>query len=569
VLAQRGYPVAIVALLFVLLPTDFEQRSDAETVVVCPDPFREALKPWIGYRQEQGHTLHLIESRGTAAEIHANILKRAEQGPIDAVVLIGDAPVSPQPPDRPPVGTVPTHYLSARIITPFGGDDVIASDNPYGDLNGDQIADVPVGRLPVDSPGELQDLIERIVSYESSGDFSLWRSRINLIAGLGGFGGLIDTMIENTTKLFLIAGIPADYRVSMTRASWKSPYCPDPRRFRETVMARMNEGCLFWIYLGHGQPQALDQLHVPGAHFPILTADDANRIECRAGAPIALLFSCYSAAFDGPKDCLAEELIRSKGGPVAVLGGSRTTMPYAMATLAEAMMDECFQQRTKTLGRIFMRAKVRMIDDQAQNGQRGLIDFLGRLFGESAEDLYDQRHEHLQIFNLLGDPLLEIKYPREIPIAVERIVREGSEVPIQLEIPLAGQAKIELIVRRGQLRNEPPERLRYDPRDKALREFQNAYLEANNQQLDVAMPGVAKGPLEIRLQLPPGVTGLCHVRVYIEGQKDFALGSADIFVEHSQRTPTAEITKTMRDKENIGTTSLKAAAKEFSPKPKR
>ena len=98
-----------------------------------------------------------------------------------------------------------------------------------------------------------------------------------------------------------------------------------------------------WIYLGHGQPQALDQLHVPEARFPILTADDANRVECRAGAPIALLFSCYSAAFDGPKDCLAEELIRSKGGPVAVLGGSRTTMPYAMATLAEAMMDECFQ----------------------------------------------------------------------------------------------------------------------------------------------------------------------------------------------------------------------------------
>jgi len=559
VLAKTGYSQAILILLSAMVWTVFGERCLGETVIVCPENFREAIKPWITYRQRQGHTFDFIESVGTAADIHARILQQVERGPVSAIVLIGDAPNHANPREPAEAGRVPTHYISARIITPFGGDRMIASDNPYGDLNGDQIADVPIGRLPVDSPEELANLIDRIIRYESSDDFSLWRSRINLIAGLGGFGGLIDTMIENTTKLFLTSGIPAEYQVSMTRASWKSPYCPDPRLFRDTVIARMNEGCLFWIYMGHGQVRALDQLHVPGATFPILSVEDTARIECHAGAPIVLLFSCYSAAFDSQNDCLAEEMLCSKSGPVAVLGGSRTTMPYAMATLAEAMMDECFRKRTNTLGKIFLRAKKRMIDSQTVSGHRGLIDSMGMLFGESAEDLYAQRQEHLHLFNLLGDPLLKIKYPQEIPISVNSIVTEGSEVPIQLKMPIAGQATIELIVRRGQLLKQPSKRPQYDPLDPALHKIQQAYLEANNQQLDTTTRTIAKGPLKIRLKLPPGIVGSCHVRAYIEGSKDFALGTADLYVERSQKLQPDAALGSGRNKQGDRTDSLPVA----------
>ena len=557
VLAITSYAQAILILLSATVWTVFGGRCLGETIIVCPENFREAIEPWMAYRQRQGHTLDFIESRGTAAEIHTRILQRADRGPISAIVLIGDTPNHANQREPADAGSVPTHYIAARIITPFGGDRMIASDNPYGDLNGDQIADVPIGRLPVDSPEELKNLIDRIIRYESSDDFSLWRGRINLIAGLGGFGGLIDTMIENTTKLFLTSGIPAGYQVSMTRANWKSPYCPDPRLFRDTVIARMNEGCLFWIYMGHGQVQALDQLHVPGATFPILSVEDSARIECDAGAPIVLLFSCYSAAFDHQNDCLAEEMVCSKSGPVAVLGGSRTTMPYAMATLAEAMMDECFRKRTDTLGKIFLRAKKRMIDSQTESGHRGLIDSMGMLFGESAEDLYAQRQEHLHLFNLLGDPLLKIKYPQEIPISVNAIVGEGSEVPIQLEMPIAGQATIELVVRRGQLLKQPSKRLQYDPRDRALHKIQQTYLEANNQQLDSTTQTVAKGPLKIRLKLPPGVVGPCHVRAYIEGAKDFALGTADFYIERSQKLQPEVASGSGRDKQDDRADSLR------------
>ena len=45
----------------------------------------------------------------------------------------------------------------------------------------------------------------------------------------------------------------------MTYASLASPYCPDPRKFHDTTIGRFNEGCLFWVYIGHGHPTGLDR----------------------------------------------------------------------------------------------------------------------------------------------------------------------------------------------------------------------------------------------------------------------------------------------------------------------
>mgnify|MGYP000617871448 CR=1 FL=1 len=47
---------------------------------------------------------------------------------------------------------------------------------------------------------------------------------------------------------------------------------------------------------------------------------------------------------------------------MAVLAGSRVTMPYAMAVLSNTMIDECFQNHPKTLGEIVLRAKRRSVE---------------------------------------------------------------------------------------------------------------------------------------------------------------------------------------------------------------
>ncbi len=68
-----------------------------------------------------------------------------------------------------------------------------------------------------------------------------------------------------------------------------------------------------------------------------LNVNDCGKLRVSSGAaPIAIMLACYTAAFDQPQDCLAEQMLKAEGGPVAVYGGSRVTMPYAMSVMGDA-----------------------------------------------------------------------------------------------------------------------------------------------------------------------------------------------------------------------------------------
>jgi hypothetical protein len=281
----------------------------------------------------------------------------------------------------------------------------------------------------------------------------------------------------------------------------------------------------------------LDRVNVPGNRFPILTAEDVPRIDCRHHAPVALFFSCYAASYDTDVDCLGEELMKRDRGPVAVLGGSRVTMPYAMATLGSAMIDECFAHRRETIGEMFVRAKQRMADNQPKASRRKMLDSLGLLFGGSRKDLVAERYEHLHLFNLLGDPLLRIRHPRRADVSAPPLVDEGSEVTVHIDTAMIGRATVELVVRRDRLAFAPPRRAQYQNADEALKAYQQVYLQANDCCLATAQQATAGEPLDIRLKLPEGIHGPCHARVYVEGQRDYAMGSTDIYVRQLPPEP--------------------------------
>lgn len=556
-------------LLVALLLTGilWPEPTAADVLVVCPDQLTTAIEPWIDYRRNQGYKVVRIASQSSASKLQEKIRKYASEHPLEAILLVGDAQMSGEggiSTEAHHKNYVPTHYHKAKIITPYAGDKIIATDNPFGDLDGDHVAEIPVGRLPVDRPEDLARLVKRIIAYEANSDFSSWRRQINLVAGVGGFGPLIDSMIEGSTKTFLISKIPPAYQTSMTQANWQSPYCPDPRQFRKTVLHRLNEGCMFWIYLGHGHVDKLDRLQVPGGAYPILEYGDATSLHAVTGAPIALLFCCYAAAFDAPTDCLAEEMLRSKAGPIAVLGGSRTTMPYAMTALGNALMDEYFKKRRATLGEVLMHAKRKMADKDADNGNRIWMDRFASLLGNTASQREAERHEHIHLFNLLGDPLLKLTPPQLVPVMAPRIVEQGEAVSIEIDTPLAGIATVELIVRRGTLITQPMGRKQLDFSSAQLDKFQEEYWRANNQQLDRQQRPILTGLQTFTLQLPPDFTGPCHARIYIEGVEGFALGAADIYVD--RRTPPVRSAKKVLE---IDRGEAKAKETDFSNRRKR
>src|SRR5262249_50272186 len=150
-----------------------------------------------------------------------------------------------------PARLTPTFYVPSKVTRYWGDPADIASDNPYADLDGDGIPELAIGRLTARTPAELQVMLNKILAYEDSRDFGPWRTRINFVAGEGGFGSVVDGLIETAAQR-LITTLPATYEPTMTSACWRSNFCPGPSDFHSCCLNRLNEGCLFWVFMGHG-----------------------------------------------------------------------------------------------------------------------------------------------------------------------------------------------------------------------------------------------------------------------------------------------------------------------------
>jgi hypothetical protein len=527
-------------------------QAAPRVVVVCAAEFRPALKPWEELRRQQGCSLEFV-SPEQITRLQATLEKLHRQKPITHMVLVGDVDAH-HPKTARNIG-VPAFQVPAKVNVHFGSEPQIATDAPFVDFNADQIPDAAVGRLSVDTPEQLTVLVRKILQYETDNNFGPWRQRISLVAGVGGFGSLIDGTLESTAKQFLRDGVPAGYATSMTYGSWQSPYCPNPAQFQQSVLKQFNSGSLFWVYIGHGHPERLDRLHVPGAAYPILDRRDVTKLRCEHGSPIAVLLSCYTGAYDLPQDCFAEELLRTPGGPVAVLAGSRVTMPYAMTRLSYELLDEAFSHRVPTLGEIVLVAKRKSVQapvagdtaagkteapvsDRAEVvDNRQWIDTIGKILSPKADLLDAERLEHVALFNLLGDPLLRIAYPQPIKLELPEETRAGEMLPLQITSTVAGKGTLQLVCRRDCLTFVPPVRSEFG--STAPEAQQQIYERSNDHRFLEHSITLQPGKFAADLVVPPEAQGHCQVRVFIEGDKQHALGGSDVYVRPAKNVSTA------------------------------
>jgi len=529
--------VSGILLLFVLAAAP--QPAGVTTAVVCPAGLRPALQPWIKYRESQGHAFAYIDSMQTAVEIRNDIIKTSQKhSTLRNVLLVGDAAPAEsaarqhRADAKPPRQTLtPTHFAKAVVNIHFRSEPLIATDNRYADTDGDGLPDLAIGRLTADTPAELTTIVNKIIQYEKSPPAGAWRRQINMIAGVGGFGPLVDSVLEMATKKFMVEGIPPAYSTSMTYGSWRSPYCPPPHRFHAATLDRMNEGSLLWIYIGHGQRASLDRVRTPiGAHH-ILDVNDVRKIESKSGLPIAVFLACYTGAFDEPRDCIAEELLRAPGGPVAVYSGSRVTMPYAMTIMAHEMLKAYFVDRRPTLGEVILQAKRGMVAAAGDDPQRKMIDQLAAVISPKPELLAEERAEHLRLFNLIGDPLLRVPQPETIQLQTAEKVEPGSSLEVSGDTPLGGACIVELTCRRDRSRFRPPVRETYIRSPQAEAAYTRAYKQANDREYIRHEVKIKPGPFKFALKAPAGAHGPSFVRMYIQGEQNrFAVGSSSVHI---------------------------------------
>jgi hypothetical protein len=540
------------AVVCQLPPEQPTEIAKPDVLVVCPSDFLGELKPWIAHRSADGHTVKVISNLAIAEEIRSKIKSQHAISPLKAVLLIGNAPgpaikvgggssTSNAPPlaAEPKPTETPTFFKAAKVNVLWGSEPEIATDFPYSDLDGDSLGDVAVGRLPAKTAAELKVMIDKIIRYETEAPKLQWAKRVNVVAGVGDFGLLADRVLEMATKWFLVEAIPAGYEVTATYGSWRSPFCPDPRQFEATAVERMNEGCLFWVYIGHGQRQYLAPVNAGGKRYRVLDNNSAPKVKIRAGGSINLFLACYVAAFDGEKDCLGEALLKQPAGPVAVLGGSRVTMPYAMGVMSNAMLDGYFVKQQKTLGDLVLSAKDDLVSEPEAEEQasqrRAYLDALAATLSPSKKMLAEERREHTLLFNLLGDPLLKLPRSQAAKVELENDVVDGGEkLAITLNCPIDGECELELVRRRDGIHDDFQTRGLFEGDDVSLAAYQKDYNAVHDRTIARGKFSVqADKPLQTSLSIPVDARGLYVVRASINGKQHTAIGAADVTVHRA------------------------------------
>lgn len=498
----------------------------AESVIVVrPAGWSEAIQSWRDYRESQGYQVIELDTAATSEEVQQSIRQAAEKRSVAAVLLACD--VGRLNDGQPGVSAC---YHRSRALVRFGGDETIASDNDYGDLDGDHVPELAVGRVPADSSAQLAEALARSIAYERNRDSTLWRRDIHVVAGVGGFGALADGAIEMTTRQFLSQRIPGWAELSMTQASPRSFYCPDPWKFSQTAIGRMNQGGMLWVYIGHGHVKTLDYLQCNQEWLPIMTNEHLTQVDVGQRPPIAIFLACYTGAFDALEDSLAERLVLLPNGPIAALAASRVSGPYGMAMLSNGLLSESFQQQTPTLGHIILNAKrsaIKPIEkaDGADAKSLQMINSVATALTPDGYDLAAERQEHVWMMNLLGDPLLRLSHPEEIQLEAVDECAPGQPLEVRGHCPKAGTMRLELAYRRDQVKPNLQVRDAFQSDVESRQRTQQQYELANTHVIEHLTQTLAQGPFVSQLKVPADLPrGKYSVRAFLDSQGHWAVG---------------------------------------------
>lgn len=323
----------------------------------------------------------------------------------------------------------------------------VTSDDVYADMDGDDIPELPVGRITAKSDADVDRVRAKVTAYEQSYEVGPWNRRINVFASTPGMGPAYDALIESLA--FEIAeSAPYTYDLTMTYAKQTSPYVYVPEKFSDKVYSRINEGALMVTYVGHGSTGNFATLEWNGKPYFILDKSELGQLAVAHRPPILTLVACLTGAFDKGQS-LSESLLELEGGPPAILSSTEESHPVANAGFIYELSQTLTGERPATLGAAFVRAKERLLKNADPLRQK--INALSTVV-LSASELDELHHAHLHMYTLFGDPGMRLAYPRnDAELTAPASASSGAELEVTAKFPglSAGSATLSLETERS------------------------------------------------------------------------------------------------------------------------
>ena len=329
----------------------------ADYLVVTDEQFAAALEPLVTLRAAQGYRAALVEIEDVYDEFSfgqktpqalKDFLTRAQtswQRPPRFVVLAGDATSDPR--DYAGFGDgnlVPTKLVDMETVELES-----ATDDWFGDLDADGLAELALGRLPIRTVEQAEVMVAKLVAYAAA-DAGAWAKQVVLLADEDEPKW---SFAADSTQLK--ARLPAGYTAHEVGAG------AGVAAARPALFDLVGQGQLLVNYLGHGST------YVWGKHANLLTRGDVTaQWQPQAGLPLVLAMNCLNGFFQGiyGEESLAETFLRApEGGAVGVWASSTVTHARPQAVANRAFFDQVFQGLAATVGEAMMAAK-RVVTDR-------------------------------------------------------------------------------------------------------------------------------------------------------------------------------------------------------------
>ena len=318
--------------------------SKAEYLIVTHPAFTGTLDELVALEEGRGFATEVVtvdriyaaysDHAASADAIKRFLTASWEQGKLKYVLLVGADTTDPYNHlGAGSVSYVPTAYLPyVQYITFSPTDEVLV------DADGDLVGEVPIGRLPVRTPAELQQVVAKLKAWESN-------------LATGGRNALLTAGASDPGAS--LASINRSYASSL--GAWNGDLVTAEEHgagaVRNAVLAAMNAGTPLVSFVGHSSMGQWDRT-------PILKWQDVAGF-ANAGKPnIVAQWGCWNSYYvePGTESLSARMLITPDAGVAAAIGATTLT-----TDTSHQMLGNLFYVRVNegaaTIGEAFHQAK--------------------------------------------------------------------------------------------------------------------------------------------------------------------------------------------------------------------
>lgn len=365
----------------------WEETPDGNTpvdyLIITPEKFRETAESWVTYRESNGwnpkisttEEIYREHSYGYTSPAAIREVIRRRDADLSAnqtlhVLLIGDT----QGRLRTADDIIPMRFYQTEN---YGA---AVTDYYYANIDTTNlIPEVAVGRIPVQSTGELETVFGKIQEYEQNAPYGEWRNRSLFIAG---YGAVFKNQTEELLR-YQTGGSIFPERLYIDLTSQQSRFYGGSA----DLIQYYNTGVYHVNFMGHGGGAVW-------ADRSLFLREDIGRLHNAGMYPFVTSMTCFTGAIETARGLGELMLRKSDAGAIGWYGSSGLGWIWNDFLLMYDL-PEYLQNKEYTLGEIVNLSRINYLARAPRFGYSYLVPTM------------------VHQYNLIGDPATRLAVPEQ------------------------------------------------------------------------------------------------------------------------------------------------------------